>query len=259
MRIYSANCLTVTGKALYSRLKLRAFCVLAPLFALLFASASAQAGTFLTPTINGNLSEWGSVPVAFTGNGNTPNISKIQLANDSNYFYLAITFTSPVNLHFSAGGASVYLAFDTDSNPATGFNVFGLTPPQVGSELGYANDFPFQQASGNFNSGSVTNGTGIVAPYNATGVSTMEIGIPLGSTYASNGQPTFPNASFILALYTQNLPGSDNFTGAIPYTLAVEAVPEPSTWVAALLSAGVVGWSQHRRLRKSRRVASIAA
>lgn len=230
-------------KKFRSRSRFRIASTLLGLLGFACAWNSVQAGTFLTPTLDGNLSEWGSVPVAFFGNSNTPNVSTIQLANDNSYFYLAITYTAPVNLQFTTGGASVYLAFDTDSTVATGFNVFGAN--QVGSELGYSNDFPFQQSNGNFNSGGVNNGGGLIAPYNSPSVSTMEIGIPLNSTFQSTGLPTFPLPTFNLALYTQSLPGSDNFTGAIPYTLAV--IPEPNS--VALLAIGlVVALGAHRYL-----------
>jgi hypothetical protein len=203
------------------------------LAALLLAPIRAGAGTYITVSLDGSPSDWSGIPVAFTGNVNTPDISKVQLANDSNYFYIGITFTNPVNLQFTSGGGDVFLGFDTDSNSATGFDIFGAG--QVGSELGYQNDFPFQQASGNFNSGSVSGGGGLIAPFDSSSVSFMEIGIPLNSTYVTGGLATFPNQSFNLGIYTQNMADSSaNFTGALSYTLA--EVPEPGSM--ALLAGG---------------------
>lgn len=247
MKIHSENRQTTITKAR------RAGICLLVIAASLIVARPASAGTYLTVSLTGSSSDFNGVPISFTGNVNTPDISTIQVANDSNYLYLGIAFTAPVNLQFLGSGGSVYLAFDTDSNTATGFDVFGAGA--VGSELGYQNDYPFQQATGNFNSGSVTNGGALIAPYNNTSTTFMDIAIPLGSTFTTGGAPTFPNQSFDLAVYTQNLAdSSDNFTGAIPYTLAI---PEPNAFVLFMSGALVFGIVFRRRSQSRSHFAGV--
>jgi hypothetical protein len=242
MKIHSVNRQTTTTKA-----RRVSICLLALAASLIF-TRPASAGTYLTVSLNGEPSDFNGVPVAFTGNAGTPDISTIQLANDNNYLYIGITFTAPINLEFESGGGSLFLAFDTDSNPSTGFNVFGAGT--VGSELGYQNDFPFQQSTGNFNSGSVNNGAALVAPFNNSSTSFMDIAVPLSSTFATGGAATFPNQSFDLAVYTQDLvppDTSDNFTGALAYTLAV---PEPNSFALFMSGALVFGIVFRRRSQR---------
>lgn len=181
-------------------------------------SSRLFAGTYASIGIDGNFSDWTNVPITLTdptGDGNPTDFGNIQLANDDNYLYLHVTYNTPVN---PQAGAGVFLAFDTDSNTATGFNVYGLGT--VGSELGYQNDFPFRQASGNFNTGdTVNNGGALIAPYAAT-TTDQEYAILRSATFGSDNSPIFPNTSFSLMLYTNGNPAED-VTTAIPYTFAI--------------------------------------
>ena len=221
--------------------------LLAPLLVLPFASSSARAqGTYLTATLDGDPSQWSGVPVAYTGGGSSaPDFNTLQVANDSNYLYFFLTFNTPLDLQFTSGGSSVYLAFDTDNNPSTGFNVFGAGV--IGSELGYQNDFPFQQATNNFNTGAtVTNGAGLVAEYDSPSTSVYEVGIPLDSNI--NGTPLWnytPGTTIGMAIYIDDgmqygsTGGPTDFTGNVNYTFAAAPVPEPGS-VALLLGGCLV-------------------
>ena len=93
--------------------------------------------------------EWNSIPTAVTDPADNPSplniidIKNVKIANDADFVYIYVDgYKSRTN--------GVYLAFDTDQSTATGFDIFGLG--LVGSELGYVNDFPFdQRTAGVFN------------------------------------------------------------------------------------------------------------
>ena len=100
--------------------------------------------------------EWSSIPLALTDPQDNPSvlnlvdIKDVRIANDANFVYIYAN-------GYKGRTKNLYLAFDTDQNVATGFNIYGLS--LVGSELGYVNDFPFDQRFGVFNSNS-NGGTG---------------------------------------------------------------------------------------------------
>jgi hypothetical protein len=104
------------------------------------------------------------------------------------------------------------LEFDTDNNPATGFDVFGLG--RVGSEAGWQNDTPFAQSNGVFNAGGITGGAALIAPYNVT-VSAQEYAIPRSAVFTGNGAPVFSGSSFNLLVYTTS--GTVDVSGPVHY------------------------------------------
>ena len=62
-------------------------------------------------------------------------IANVQIANDDDYIYIHATMhAGPTSL------ANLFLAFDTDQNLATGFDVFGLGVDRLGARL--SNRFP---------------------------------------------------------------------------------------------------------------------
>ena len=76
-------------------------------------------------------------------------IHEIQIANDNNFIYVRASYYSTLS-----NGA--YLGFDTDQDPTTGFDLFGLGI--LGPELEYVNDFPFEQGTGVWNTGDPLTG-----------------------------------------------------------------------------------------------------
>ena len=185
------------------------------------AAPSALAGTFRTITIDGGYTDWTGVPVATTdptGDGNPIDYGQVQIANDDSFIYLHVSYATPVNPN---AGPSTFLAFDTDNNVGTGFNIYGLNV--VGSEAGYQNDFPFDQRGG-FNSGGI-NGAASISPYFAT-TTDQEYAIPRNATYANDNALVFGNTSFTLMLWTDSGVAADTTVG-LPYTFATNS----PTWI----------------------------
>jgi hypothetical protein len=133
----------------------------------------------------------------------------------------------------------LYLAFDTDQDVSTGFNVYGLG--LVGSELGYVNDFVFDQRTlGVFNNNKpdpggacctggpldLNNGGAALYPAWDVEFEEREWGVPLDAVWSENEpfEPTFPNPTFNLILWTDQ--GLTDVTDVITYTLAT---PPPGT------------------------------
>ena len=112
-------------------------------------SSATYAGTYQTITIDGSFADWSGVPVVDSDGGDsaTVDIGDVQIANDDEHLYIRATY--PNNL-----AQSTYIALDIDSNPATGYDIFGLG--LIGSEAGWQNDFAFRQSTGVFNSGGLS-------------------------------------------------------------------------------------------------------
>jgi hypothetical protein len=205
----------------YLKLSSRSAAVLTAACAVVFgAGTAARAGTYANITIDGSYSDWATVPVAVTdpvGDGDPIDFGAIQIANDANNIYLHVHYNTAVNPN---AGPSTFLAFDTDNNVNTGFDIYGLHT--VGSEAGYQNDFPFDQRGG-FNSGGIS-GAALISPY-ATSTTDQEYAIPRNATYTSDGQPVFANNSFTLMLWTDSGVVADT-TAGIPYSFAIaDTVP----------------------------------
>jgi hypothetical protein len=202
------------------------------------------AGTFATITIDNDYSDWAGIPVLDSDGGDNaggPDIGDTQIANDNDYLYIRNTFPNSDSL-------STYLALDIDSNPATGYDIFGLGA--IGSEAGWQNDFAFAQSTGVFNSGGLSGdffggGHALLSPF--ADAPNRELAISLDALFAADNSPVFPDGSFRLMFWTDN--GFD-VSAVIDYTLAVE-IPECSTLVLVPLAAiALVG--QRRRSRAGR-------
>lgn len=161
-------------------------------------------------------------------------IANIQIANDDDFIYIRATThnTTAVSL------VNVYLAFDTDQDKTTGFDVLQIG--ELGSELGFQTDFPFAQFAGVFNlslsinGGPLGNGGALIFP------SWTEAGPPVGIGYEwavprsvviqyppvlGGPSPGFPNPSFNFAVYTDQ--GLADITQVISYTLATAPAGTP--------------------------------
>jgi hypothetical protein len=215
------------------------------LLALNLFACSVRAGTFANITIDDVYADWSGVPTAVVDAADTstgPDIATVQVANDDTYLYLRFHY-------HSADSFPTYLAIDNDSNPATGFNIFGLGI--VGSEAGYADDFDFDQRAG-FNIGTLKDpvrltepesGSAILAPF-AEGID-RELAIRRDTTFdpfVGPGQ-VFPTNSFTLLFYSLNSSfGQADITIPVPYTFAV---PEPAS--AGFTLIGIAGAILFRR------------
>jgi hypothetical protein len=176
--------------------------------------------------------DWDSIPLAVADPADNPSvlnlidIKDVKIANDANMLYI---YASGHRMRTNG----IYLAFDTDQNVATGFNIFGLN--LVGSELGYVNDFVFDQRTpGVFNDNKpdpggscctggpldVSNGGALLYPGWDVEFAEREWGVPLDALWSENQPfgPTFPNATFNLILWTDQ--GLADVTEVITYTLA---------------------------------------
>lgn len=178
--------------------------------------------------------DWDSVPLAVADPADNPSvlniidIADVKIANDANFIYI---YASGHKMRTNG----LYLAFDTDQDVSTGFDIYGLG--LVGSELGYVNDFVFDQRT-SFNDNK-TNGapdpggsccTGGPLDLNNGGAAMYpgwdvefgerEWGISLDVLYSVNEPfgPAFPNPTFNFILWTDQ--GLTDVTDSITYTLA---------------------------------------
>ena len=192
----------------------------APLSAQVVApSTYTTAITVQTEPAGTEFADWAAsgVPVVDMDPADNPgfvDLADFQVANDDEYLYMHMTMHSaPASL------GNLYLAFDTDQNTATGFNVFGVG--LIGSEFAYQTDFPFQQATGVFNtSATITGEIALIFPF------WTEAGAPFGNEaewripldVMANGSPAFPNNSFDIMVYSTE--GLGDVSQVIRYTLA---------------------------------------
>jgi MYXO-CTERM domain-containing protein len=176
--------------------------------------------------------DWDAIPLAVSDPADNPSalnlidIADVKIANDSDFIYI---YASGHRMRTNG----LYLAFDTDQDVATGFNIFGLS--LVGSEIGYVNDFVFDQRTpGVFNDNKpdaggscctggpldLNNGGAAMNPTWDVESEEREWGIPLDAMWSVNEPfgPTFPNPTFNFILWTDQ--GLTDVTEVITYTLA---------------------------------------
>lgn len=203
--------------------KLKTFTILA--VSLCGVISSAFAGTYANIAIDGNLSDWADVPLAYTaplGSSDAIQYENVYLANDANNLYIQFTLYSARPDAFANGYDNLFI--DTDNNPATGYSVGG-----IGSEILVQWGSGYQELSGNFNAGSIENlGWSIAGSPDSMD---FELAISRNATYASDGSPVFANNTISILLEGDDTSYNNvEFappSGGITYTFA--PVPEPST------------------------------
>jgi hypothetical protein len=197
---------------------------------------------YMNITIDGDASDWASVSTIATDPADNPgtiDFLTLQVANDENFLYIRYTLAESVN---PQGGSGVFLAIDEDNNVATGFDIYGLGI--VGSEAGWQNDFPFEQATGNFNTGNGLSGaTYAAAPYN-TATFSVEISIPRTATHTVGGAPIIPADGQTIRVAVWNQEASGDILGGA-YTLS--AVPEPASVMLMGMGGLMIAWRTRRR------------
>lgn len=199
--------------------------------------AGTAFANFTTITIDGDFSDWASVPVLDSDpadNVGSVDLADIQIANDNVNLYIRATY-------HGALAQSTFIALDIDQNTATGFDIFSLG--LIGSEAGWQNDFAFAQDTGVYNSGTLSGdnfggGHALMSPFGDS--SSREWSISLGATITAGGA-VFPDDAFDILIWTDV--GAGDVSAPISYTLAV--IPEPAT--AGLLLLGALGMIARRR------------
>lgn len=177
--------------------------------------------------------DWAGVPVAFSDPADNPgdlggrphmDFKDLQVANDNDFLYLRMTY-------HNSSSVNTFLGIDIDQDSSTGFDLFGLG--LVGSEVGYQNDFPFQQFNDVFNlnvaltGGPLTNGGALIYPFFDQDGADREWAIPLDLMLGFGvGDPAstvgFPNESIDLFFYTEE--GAGDIIDVISYTFATAPV-----------------------------------
>jgi hypothetical protein len=200
--------------------------------------------------------DWDSIPVAVDDPADNPgalnliDIATVKVANDDDLLYI---YASGHRMRTNG----LYLAFDTDQDVATGYDIFGLQ--LVGSELGYVNDFVFdQRAPGIFNNNQpdpggscctggpldINNGGAALYPGWDVEFEEREWGVPLDALWSVNEPfgPTFPNPTFNFILWTDQ--GVSDVTEVITYTLAIppDGLPGDFNEDGAVDAADYVVW-----------------
>src|SRR6266478_4046172 len=123
---------------------------------------AVNAGTYKHITVDGNLSDWAGVPVAYTQAPDTTQsvaYTNIYVANDENYLYIRFAISTsddPFTSHQN-------IFIDVDNNALTGYSAGGY----VGSEMLVQGGAGYQEKAGVFNAGGINGldwlaGTGLL-------------------------------------------------------------------------------------------------
>ncbi len=208
-----------------------------------FAPAPPPPSEYATLTIDGDFSDWASIPEILSdpsGDG-VPDIVSVKAANDGEYLYLLIEYAAATDTNNFNGSPSTFLSLDNDDDTATGFDIFSLGA--IGAEVSWQNDFAFGQDTGVYNTGATfTNAVPGIAPY-AANTTAQEYRIRLDATYDSGGgsQPVFPQDIVRLALWSDDA-GTAEFAGAFRYQLATPP-PPPGYYAAITVDGDASEWA----------------
>jgi hypothetical protein len=179
-------------------------------------------GTFLTPVIDGNVSEWPAGALVWSdaqgdNNGAPSDIKEVYLANDNDYIYLRVdTWNSHDYIAFFN---NTY--FDGDENSGTGFAPHGLS---FGSSMLLQGAGIYSQAGGGFNEGTCSSPGGntvTVAPGSGTSATAWEWRVPRDAQHPG-GAAVFsqPNGAFNLFVTSDNA----GFAEGAPNNVATESI-----------------------------------
>jgi hypothetical protein len=173
---------------------------------------TTAAGNYKTINIDGSFSDWAGLPWAYQGavDGNPVNFTQVQFANDTNRLYGHVRLSSPYAL-FS--NYYTHLFVDTDRNAHTGYPVTGAL---FGSEMMIETGYGYDQRSGSFNAGTVSNLGWASAP--AGSAAEFEFQVSLAAQYP-DGSRVFGTNAFRLLMQDNRGPETAVETG-IPYILA---------------------------------------
>jgi hypothetical protein len=208
-----------------------------------FANEPVEPSSYATISVDGDDSDWASVPLADTdpaGDG-TQDIVSLKVANDADYLYVLVRYNGPVDANTLNGSPSIFLSLDNDADTATGFNIYGLG--QVGAEVSWQNDFPFAQSASSFNlDATFTNGAAGISPY-ISNTSFQEYRIARNATYtvgAGPALPVFPNNTIKLAMWTNDAVAAE-FAGAVDYTFATP--PPAGNFASITVDGAFADWA----------------
>src|SRR6266478_3790288 len=157
---------------------------------------AVNAGTYKHITVDGNLSDWAGVPVAYTQAPDTTQsvaYTNIYVANDENYLYIRFAISTSDDPFTSLQNIFV----DVDNNTLTGYSERGY----VGSEMLVQGGAGYQEKSGNFNAGGINGLDWLAAP--AGPATEFELRIARNATYASDSTPVFAGDTIALVLESE--------------------------------------------------------
>ncbi|MEO1087924.1 MAG: hypothetical protein AAFY88_27130 [Acidobacteriota bacterium] len=197
------------------------------------AAAQVVAPTFFASGIQvqgevegAEFDDWADVPIAVADPADNPgdfdgrpfiDFANLQVANDDDFLYLHMSY-------HNESSVNTFIGIDVDQDTATGFDLFGLG--LIGSDIGYQNDFPFQQAADVFNinvgltGGPLTNGGALIYTFWDQDGMDKEWAIPLDLALGfPAGDPAFASDTIDILFYTEE--GAGDIHDVVTYTLAV--------------------------------------
>jgi hypothetical protein len=213
----------------------------------LFGNSANVTGQFARDiTIDGSFDDWtGLAPIytstSATGNSNAADFEAIYVYNDANFYYFRVTLWTDINPASGEFPDFVNMYFDTDNNPATGFQTFN----GIGSEMLVQNGFGYQEKDGTFNDGYGINGLGWECLPAEPGTN-FEFEISMAATFGQDATPVF-TTNIINFLFLAQTPQyvAENFApplgdGLMSYTnvTAPSVAPLPLGTVGASVFSG---------------------
>lgn len=155
-------------------------------------------GTFKHITIDGSLSDWAGVPLAYTSTNQPANAiqyENVYIANDQTNLYIRFTLYTPRSTAFQNSYDNIFI--DADNNPSTGLSVGG-----IGSSMLIQWGGGYQEKNGGFNEGVVNNlGWNIAGSPASTD---FEFVISRGATYDSDSTLVFASNTIAILLEGDN-------------------------------------------------------